>query len=460
MDVTFTFYAPQAKEVIVAGVGGSMGTARYPMEKDEEGYFSVRVSGITPGFHYHDYYVDGVRTLNPIVSVGYGCFEPKNFFDLPDNDSDFYLLQPVPHGEVCMELYPSAITGRMRSCFVYTPPGYQKNSDKKYPVLYIQHGVGENETGWVWQGHIHNILDNLIAAKECREMIVVVNSGYTFTERDEHNFIPGDFDEVLVKECIPMIEEKYRAVSNRKMRAIAGLSMGSVQSFRSAILHPEIFANTAVFSGCFPIAGHDYDGGRSIDNPKLFNEVYDVVFIGGGEQEPFWPATYAYIGKLREKGADIKTFSCPGYHEWDVWRSCARAYLKLLFKEECNTPDGIVGKGKKDITLSEEILREQTYNMMPLFFDTPYKNVDFPKLMPIFSNRYFDFGEGNFFGKIPKVESVKPDKVFVDTTRGITSLPGGGLKFQIPAQETTKRSSLSLESGNTASITAGNSFDI
>lgn len=438
LDVTFTYYAPDAKEVIVKGLGGSMGTESYAMTKDEEGYYSVRVSGIAPGFHYHDYYVDGIKTLNPIVPVGYGCFEPKNFFDLPEEDCDFYLLKEVPHGEVCMELYPSEITGRVRSCFVYTPPGYQDNKNKKYPVLYIQHGVGENETGWIWQGRIHNIIDNLIAANECKEMIVVVNSGYSYTKKDEHNCMPGDFDEVLIKECIPMIEEKYRAVSNRKMRAIAGLSMGSVQAFRTAILHPDIFANVAVFSGCFPISGYDYDGSTYMENPERFNETYDVVFISAGEQEPFWQDTYDFICQLREKGADIKTYSCTGYHEWGVWRKCARAFVKHLFDEECKDSDGIISKRTQQVNLPHDVLTEQTYNMMALFFDQQYKDVDFPKLMPIFSNRYLAFSKESYFGKIPKIESVQPEKVFVDGNRGITRLPDGKIKFQIQAQGAQK----------------------
>ena len=163
----FSFYAPEAHSVEVHGCGGSFpGEVRHAMTRGEDGWWLVDVGpeAIEPGFHYHEYFVDGVRTFNPRVPFGYGCGSFFNVCDTADPDNDFYLLKDVPHGSVHMDLYPSAISGgRVRNCWVYVPPRYAQNPDKRYPVWYLHHGGGENETGWVWQGKVNLILDNLIA---------------------------------------------------------------------------------------------------------------------------------------------------------------------------------------------------------------------------------------------------------------------------------------------------------
>lgn len=163
-DVIFRYYAPNAKSVQVAGIGGTMGTQRYDLSPRGDGYWEATVSGIGPGFHYHDYYVDGNRACSDLAPYGYGCFRVLNYFEMPDIYSDFYLLQDVPHGTIRMDYYKSSVTGRTRNCFVYTPPGYEEHPEKRYPVWYLQHGGGEDETGWIWQGKINYILDNLLAS--------------------------------------------------------------------------------------------------------------------------------------------------------------------------------------------------------------------------------------------------------------------------------------------------------
>lgn len=339
-EVELAFYAPGAKVVEVTGNEKSIGFLKWKMEKGEDGFFTARIPDIPAGFHYHRYMVDGVDTINPLVPVGYGSFMPTNFIEVADDDCAFYFLKEVPHGTVSTEYFFSEITGRTRICHVYTPPGYE-NGEKKYPVLYLQHGVGENETGWVWQGKMNYILDNLIAAGECREMIVVANTGYAFSQRYPSDYLPGNFDGMLINDCMPFIEDRYRVLSHRSTRAVAGLSMGSVQACRTALLHPDIFASFGVFSGCFPVVGYDYDGSRYMEKPELWNDDYDLVFIGAGEQEPFWPTTLELIDNLRRQGARITTYSCPGFHEWTVWRRCLRAMAKVLFKQEQNERGGV-----------------------------------------------------------------------------------------------------------------------
>lgn len=332
-QVTFTCFFPNASKVSVAGAGGSMGTRHYEMTKDSEGYWHVTVDYIEPGFHYHFYYVDGIQTINPMAPVGYGCFQPINYFDMPDKE-DFYMLKDVPHGEITMELFNCSVNGRTRNCYIYTPPGYYENKTQYYPVLFLQHGVGENETGWVWHGHIDNIMDNLIYEKKCAEMIVVINSAYVFENKPSMNIFPGDFDKMLIEDCITMLNKKYRVQTDRSHMAIAGLSMGSAQAMRTAILHPDIFANVGVFSGCLPITGMDYDGSRYINHPELISTDFDVFYIGAGENEPFWEDTLNKLTELKLLGCGSSLYytSYPGYHEWDVWRKLAKDFITLLFK--------------------------------------------------------------------------------------------------------------------------------
>lgn len=332
--ITFTCYFPNASSVSVAGAGGSMGTQKYDMEKDDNGYWHVTINNIAPGFHYHFYYVDGIQTINPLAPVGYGCFNPINYFDMPDKNSDFFMTKDVPHGEICMELFKCSVNDKTRNCYIYTPPGYNSDDRKSYPVLFLQHGVGENETGWVWHGHIANIIDNLVYDKKCREMIVVVNSAYVFSNKPSMHIFPGDFDTMLINDCLTMLTKRYRILTDRHNMAIAGLSMGSAQALRTAILHPEIFANVGVFSGSLPIKGMDYDGSRYIEHPELISTDYDVFYVGAGTNEPFWTDTLNKLKELKDLGAGnaLCYSSYPGFHEWDVWRKLARDFICSLFK--------------------------------------------------------------------------------------------------------------------------------
>ena len=190
-EVIFSMYAPDAQSVEVSGVGGSMGKDRIVLEKDAEGYYTKKVSGIAPGFHYHDWYVDGVQVRNPIAPFCYGCFGAKNFFELPAPGQDFWFIRDVPHGDVQLHKYISSVNGHMKSCYIYTPPTYNQGNSN-YPVLYIMHGVGEDETGWIWNGKLNFIMDNLIAEGKCREMIVVSCCNSAFCEGEQAVFYPGD----------------------------------------------------------------------------------------------------------------------------------------------------------------------------------------------------------------------------------------------------------------------------
>lgn len=329
-DVRFSYYAPDAKSVQVAGVGGGFTNERRDLTKGEDGWWQGVVSGIEPGFHYHDYFVDGTRALNPYAPYGYGCGRVINYFELPDRYSNFYLYQDVPHGTVRMNYYYSSVTGRMRNCWVYTPPGYE-TSDKRYPVLYLQHGAGESETGWLWHGKINHIADNLIANGGCEELIIVMNDGYAFPKDcTDPTRVQGAIGEVLVQDCIPFIDGKYRTKADRHNRAMAGLSMGGGQSQRVVFANPDLFANLGVFSMWYMF---DEATLARMEDPAAFNADFDLLFYGAGEQEsPMCEGNREMLHELREKGINNVYYTAPGYHDWTVWRYCAREFLSRLFK--------------------------------------------------------------------------------------------------------------------------------
>ncbi|MDT8715912.1 enterochelin esterase [Clostridium sp. 19966] len=322
-DVEFCYFAPNAKKVQVSGWGGSMGNEKIDLLPEGNGYFSAIVSKINSGFHYHDYYVDGNLMINPLAPVGYGGFRNVNFFELPKCKEDFYLIKAVPHGSVHMELYKSSITGRTKCCYVYTPPKYFEDDKKTYPVLYIQHGVGENESGWIWQGKLHYIIDNLIAEKACKEMIVVINTGYAFKEHENPLFYPGDFEAELTKDCIPFIDKKYRTKADKYDRAIAGLSLGGVQARAIAFNNKNIFGTLGIFSAMFH--GTEDIGKNGAD--------FDLIFLSCGTGEPMWEEMSKARNLLEKTDTNCVTMRFKGFHEWHVWRESLREFAKLLFDD-------------------------------------------------------------------------------------------------------------------------------
>lgn len=331
--VEFNVLAPDAESVSVKGWGGSM-PKEYVLHKVENGYWQAVAEDIQPGFHYCDFYIDGVQTVNTLAPVGYGSFRVCNFFEMPAEDSTFWLLQNVPHGDVRMCLYPCTMTGKTRAAWVYTPPKYDEEPDKRYPVLYLQHGGGENEIGWVWQGKVNYISDNLLAEGKIEEMIIVMNDGYAFHPDGSGNPAMGDLDEVLVQDCIPFIDQKFRTIPDRHHRAMAGLSMGAMQSNMGVFRNLDWFANAGMFSGGFRLTGDNYDLREVFEDPVKFNELFDVCFIASGEQEqPMCDELREMIRKQNELGVHTYFYSCPGYHEWDTWRNAARHFMELLFRK-------------------------------------------------------------------------------------------------------------------------------
>jgi len=332
-DVTFSFHAPDAKSVEVAGLPSGDGNSKCKMTSDEAGWWHVTVSGIDSGFHYHEYYVDNTRAINPHEPYAYGCGRIMNFFEMPDKYSKFYLLQDVPHGTVRMDYFKSSYLGRFCSCWVYTPPGYEDDPDKRYPVLYLQHGGGESETGWIWHGKINNIVDNMIADGLCKDLIIVMNHGTVYRKDDSDMEEPAlsYVEEVIVHDCIPFVDSKYRTIPDRRSRAIAGLSMGAGQALRTCVRYNDIFASAGIFSSLF--TKDSADTKRLTENADIFKNNFDLLFVGVGEYEHTYEFNRQLMRDLRLQGVPNVFFSAPGGHEWHVWRYCAREFIARLWRQ-------------------------------------------------------------------------------------------------------------------------------
>ena len=368
-DVVFSYYAPEAETVETCGVTGSFKSDRISLEKQEDGWFRKRVSGIPKGFHYNRWFVDGVQVSNPDAQF-YGGFMCRNFFDIPESEDDFYFRKEVPHGTVRLEMYPSSVTGEMKGVYIYTPPGYEKSTEQEYPALYIQHGVGENETCWIWNGKAHFVMDNLIAEEEAVPMIIVMNSGYAFREDDDPVFYPGDFDSELVYDCIPFIEQKFRVKPGRENRAIAGLSLGAAQASLSASEHPDLFGYLGIFSG----ASHD-----ALDKIAKEKLQYGLIFLSAGTHEPQAGNLHQLIRGIQDNGIPTMIQTYEGYHEWSPWRKSLRDFASLIFREE-KLPEypSTLETDRKPCTASAG--RNQALTTMPLFCHPEFKEVVFATL--------------------------------------------------------------------------------
>lgn len=369
-DVTFTMYAPTAERVEVAGISGSFSRDKLALSKDEKGFFTRRVSKIPQGFHYHEWFVDGVRVMNPSAPIAYGCFGATNFFEIPRSQDDFWLMKEVPHGDVQYHKYVSHVNGRMKRCLIYTPPSYGTNPKKKYPVLYIQHGVGEDETGWIWNGKLNFILDNLIAEGKCKEMLVVMCCGYAFKEGEDPVFYPGDFASELMEDCIPYVEANFSVKKGRGNRAMAGLSLGSAQAIQIVSRYQKYFAHLGVFSGV-----KDDELVTVLANHETY--PMETVLLTAGVGEEALHGIQTDFGKqFTDLGVQGGSRVYEGFHEWHVWRESARDFAQLIFRgQDLGEEEEVFAY--TEVTLSKEQLDKQSFAEHMLMFDPIYKGLIF-----------------------------------------------------------------------------------
>ena len=352
--------APDAQKVQVR-LGGA-----HDMTRGSDGMWSVTIAPQVVGFHYYTIVVDGVTVADPASKTFFGSGWENSGIEIPEQGVDYYSAKDVPHGEVRQRWYLSKVTGKWRRCYVYTPPDYDAKVKGRYPVLYLLHGWGEDEQGWHVQGHVDFILDNLIAAKQAKPMLIVMDNlnavkpgqdaslfaargsvtqlrpeagrGGTGAPAGRGAGFPANFGttftEMMLTDLIPIIERTYRVAPGRENRAMAGLSMGGMQTFITAPANLDKFAYIGGFSGS--------SGGRGGFDPKTssngvyadaaaFNKKVKVLFLGIGSAEGAGTKTFSEA--LTQAGIKNVYFESPGTaHEWLTWRRCLYDFAPRLFK--------------------------------------------------------------------------------------------------------------------------------
>ena len=329
--------APEAKNVQL-----DIGGVKYNLVKDDKGVWTGESAPQDEGFHYYQLNIDGASVPDPGTRYFYGAGRWGSGIEIPAVDQEFYVLKDVPHGLVSENIYFSKITNSYRRCFVYTPAEYEKDAKTRYPVLYLQHGSFEDETGWAVQGKANLILDNLVAAKKAVPMIIVMDNGYAYKPQiGEANGRPASaFEEVMINEIIPMIDARFRTIADREHRAIAGLSMGANQTLRIVMNNLDKFASYGGFSGTSNYPSSDeIDPTTFLDgkfkNGAAFNKQIKVFWLGLGTKEPkpFPGSVGAFRKMLDKQGIKYVYYESPGTaHEWLTWRRDLNEFAPRLFK--------------------------------------------------------------------------------------------------------------------------------
>lgn len=345
----FRIKAPDAQKVEFA----FFNPKRYPATKDAQGYWTATTDPVVPGFHYYRVFIDGAEVNDPGSETFFGTGKDASGIEVPEEGVDYYLPRDVPHGDVRERWYRSNTTQAWRRVFVYTPPGYDADRETRYPVLYLQHGSGENERGWSKQGRLAFIMDNLIADRKAVPMLVVMEKGYATKPGDAQASRPAGgppnfarafqaFEEVLTKDLIPYIDSSFRTIPDRDHRALAGLSMGGFQAYMIGLNHLDLFANIGGFSG----AGGGF-GGAPFDvktayngvmaDADAFNRRMNVLFlsIGTAEAQRMQDSVRGFHDALDKAGIKTVFYESPGTdHEWLTWRRSLHEFAPLLFKSQ------------------------------------------------------------------------------------------------------------------------------
>ncbi|MFR0678929.1 alpha/beta hydrolase-fold protein [Dysgonomonas mossii] len=338
LSATFRIQAPSAQSMQVDICG-----KKYPMTKDASGIWEATTDPLVVGFHYYFLLIDGVSVVDPGSQTFFGCGRMASGIEIPEPkaESAYYSYQKdIPHGQVRECYYFSKVEGKQRRCFVYTPAEYETNPTKRYPVLYLQHGMGEDETGWSRQGKMAFILDNQISEKKCVPMIVVMdygNCGYIHgTKKGESQKEFGAlFTPILINDIIPYIDSNFRTLSDRDNRAMAGLSWGGHQTFETTLNNIDKFSHIGAFSGALFFLKEDnlknaYNG--VFAQPDVFNKKVHTLFLGMGSEEGMGSKRISDF--LKENGINNTYYESEGtHHEWLTWRRCLNQFLPLIFKQ-------------------------------------------------------------------------------------------------------------------------------
>jgi enterochelin esterase-like enzyme len=342
--VKFRILAPKAQSVGVSFRDSSA------FIKGDDGVWIGYTRPLDEGFHYYTINIDGAEVPDPNSHFFYGAGRWGSAVEIPAKDQDFYALKNVPHGQLRELWYFSKSTNTNRHAFVYTPPDYDKGR-KRYPALYLQHGAGEDETGWGSQGHAGWIMDNLLAEGKTRPFIIVMEFGgnpfaggarrSTNTAppsitaagtnnaagpRPRFNFNFSAFEHVLVDDLIPYIDANFRTIANQPHRAMAGLSMGGMQTRTITLAHLDTFSHIGVFSGGSIAL-------TNITDMPAFKKKAKLVFVSYGSKENGVAAAKANVEALKQAGINSVYYESPGTaHEWQSWRRSLKEFAPLLFK--------------------------------------------------------------------------------------------------------------------------------
>jgi enterochelin esterase family protein len=341
-DILFRVFAPNANDVrlkfdliriadlTLAKRDGGVFESVLPYDENRTGPVTVNV------------YIDGMINLYPFMPIHWSASCPRNFIEIPDTDMEFMHIKDVPHGAMSREIYWADVLQSWERCMVYTPPGYMKSS-KEYPVLYLQHGGGENEVVWDYCGRVAHILDNLIAEGKAEPFMVVMNNDMLRYSDTAAGVIDLAFERMLMENCIPYIEKNYRVKTGKWNRAIAGTSMGCMMSCDIAFRHPEVFGNLGTLNASMT---HDAESFRTtyvrpysavMKAPEEFAKNYKVYFRSAMPQEDHLPYFLADDKICANAGID----KLPSYHriiypqrqsKWNGWRMGLRDFSQLLFR--------------------------------------------------------------------------------------------------------------------------------
>jgi enterochelin esterase-like enzyme len=345
--------APDAKQVKLNFWSGP----KLDMEKQPDGFWTVTTPALVPGLHYYTLNVDGADVSDTGSQAFFGGSRYASAVEVPEAGATYYSITDVPHGQVREVWYPSKVTGGWRHALVYLPPNYDTQTRVRYPVLYLQHGGGEDETGWIRQGHANFILDNLIASGKAKPMILVMAYGYARRAGQTPADLAGKpfgspealramqemaaaFEDDMTQALIPYVDATFRTIPDRDHRAMAGLSMGGMETFQVTLDHLDLFSYIGGFSG----AGGMVLSGRELDpktdyngafaQPAVFSKRVHLLWLGVGTAEPERMRSGLLRFHSTLEAAQIKHvfYESPGTdHEWQTWRRDLKDFVPRLF---------------------------------------------------------------------------------------------------------------------------------
>jgi len=309
---------------------------KYDMARNNEGVWEVTTDSLTEGFHYYSLLIDGMAVADPASETFYGMGRMASGIEVPFKGDGYYAAKDVPHGEISIKRYYSTVSNKWRQFYIYTPPGYDTSINEKYPVLYILHGGGEDERGWATQGKTDLILDNLIAEKKAKPMIIVMPDGNV----DAQGF--GDMTLMIfereLKQCvIPFVEKNFRTETGQGSRALAGLSMGGIQTLYVGINNTEMFSYLGVFSSGWivpaqnSLADKQYEFMKA-NLDKINGNLKQLWISMGGKEDIAYNNCQTMMSKFDELKVKYTYSEYPGGHTWPVWRNNLYNFAQLLFR--------------------------------------------------------------------------------------------------------------------------------